>query len=390
MRILITAPEPFFADRGTPIAVRNLASSLGKSGHKVDLLVYAAGREIDIPGVDLHRAGRLFRHNVSIGFSLKKLVIDLFYFIAIIRLVFSRKYDVIHCVEEALFMVLMLAPFHGVPVIYDMDSTMSRQLASKGVVFRWFMPIFELIERWGIKRSAAVIAVCPALREMVRKVAPEKKTFLLEDIPAIDVHDDVPASGEKSSGIDRRLILYVGNFEPYQGVDLLLRGFAIAASKKSDIELMLVGGTPGAVEEKKELAGALGIGARVKFTGHVESARLGSYLRDADILVSPRVDGINTPMKIYTYMATGKPILATNLRTHTQVLDGSAAHLVSPDPEAFAAGILKLADDPEFGERIARGALRLVGEKYTLEAFERKLSEAYRWIEERVVLRKLP
>ena len=54
------------------------------------------------------------------------------------------------------------------------------------------------------------------------------------------------------------------------------------------------------------------------------------------MLTSPRSKGTNTPLKIYQYLRSGKPIVATRLLTHTQVLDDDTAMLTAPDPQAFA------------------------------------------------------
>ena len=64
------------------------------------------------------------------------------------------------------------------------------------------------------------------------------------------------------------------------------------------------------------------------------------------MLASPRIRGTNTPLKIYSYLRSGKPIVATNLITHTQVLTPDIALLVEPEAEAFAAGLARLIDDP--------------------------------------------
>ena len=89
---------------------------------------------------------------------------------------------------------------------------------------------------------------------------------------------------------------------------------------------------------------------------------LGNYLRQADVLVSPRIRGVNTPMKLYSYLDSGVPVLATRLPTHTQVMDDSVAVLVDPVPEAVGTGLVALFRDPiaraESGARGRRLARR--------------------------------
>ena len=104
---------------------------------------------------------------------------------------------------------------------------------------------------------------------------------------------------------------------------------------------------------------------------------LGYYLGQADILVSSRTQGNNTPMKIYSYLDSGKPVLATNLPTHTQVLDEKIACLVDPTPAAMADAIVRLAEDPERRDDLGRQARLRVRKEYSLPAFTRKLAAFY-------------
>jgi len=89
----------------------------------------------------------------------------------------------------------------------------------------------------------------------------------------------------------------------------------------------------------------------------------------ADVLISPRIIGSNTPLKIYTYLRSGKPIIATNLCTHTQVLNSTVAVLVHPEPAAMAKGILTVLHDPLLSKRIGQNALSLFKEKYSFDNF---------------------
>jgi glycosyltransferase involved in cell wall biosynthesis len=110
-------------------------------------------------------------------------------------------------------------------------------------------------------------------------------------------------------------------------------------------------------------------------------AHLNAYLAQADFLVSPRVKGGNTPMKIYSYMASGKPLLATDIDSHTQVLDGTCALIVPPEPAGIAEGLKKVAGDVAFGERIGSAAARLAQERYSLDAYRKKVREIYHFLE---------
>ena len=96
----------------------------------------------------------------------------------------------------------------------------------------------------------------------------------------------------------------------------------------------------------------------------------------ADVLVSPRFRGTNTPLKIYSYMASGKPIVATKTITHTQVLDESTAVLVGPTSNALGYGILQVLSGTTQARVLAERALTEVRAKYSYERFRENTMKA--------------
>jgi glycosyltransferase involved in cell wall biosynthesis len=97
-------------------------------------------------------------------------------------------------------------------------------------------------------------------------------------------------------------------------------------------------------------------------------------MAEADILVSPRIQGVNTPMKIYSYLQAGKPILATDIFSHSQVLSPDFSFLVPPEPEAFASAMARLASDPVLRANLGRRALHVARTRYSPENFEKTAS----------------
>ena len=127
-------------------------------------------------------------------------------------------------------------------------------------------------------------------------------------------------------------------------------------------------------------AGKLRLSPRVYFLGPRPLSRLLHYLTQADILVSPRVKGGNTPMKIYSYLASGAPVLATKIDAHTQVMDSSCAMLVDSTPAAIALGFLELIRDPDLREGLGKAGKELVKNQYTLQVYKKKLLDSYSWV----------
>ncbi len=112
------------------------------------------------------------------------------------------------------------------------------------------------------------------------------------------------------------------------------------------------------------------------FTGELPADSIPSYLDAADVLVSPRSTGTNTPLKIYQYLRSGRAIVATRLLTHTQVLSDEVAILAEPTPDGFARGILRAVNDPAHAKSVGDAAKTLAETRYTYEAYLQRTREA--------------
>ena len=379
MQILLLAPQPFFQERGTPIAVRLLSEELAYAGNTVDLLVFHEGQQIDLPGVTVHRTAALpGLRGVKPGFSCKKLVCDLLMLVKSIRLIRKKKYHMIHAVEEAAFIALLLQFFFDIPYVYDMDSMLSMQLADQMPMLGGLTRFMERFERKVMRRSCGVVAVCRSLEEKVRQMAPMVPVVRLEDVSLLSAAPDVGEDIRAEHNIDGCVFMYVGNLEKYQGIDLLLEAFALySEEERQQASLVIIGGREVVIETYRSRSQQLGVEARVHFLGTRPVERLGHYLRQADILVSPRIQGNNTPMKIYSYLDSGRPVLATRLPPHIQVLDDDISMLAEPTAPAFMEAMRALQHDPELRQRLARTAGERVRQEYSRDAFRAKLQQFY-------------
>ena len=386
MRILLLAPQPFFQARGTPIAVRLVLEFLGSRGHRVDALTYHEGSDVDIPNCRVVRIPRLPGiRNIKPGFSLKKVLCDAVMFFTCARMMRRTQYDLVHAVEESAFIAAALKPFTGVPYVYDMDSSLSEQLTDAFPALRLAGPVLRRFEAIAVRRSAGVLTVCAALQEIARRHAPDtpigrvEDTTLLPQGAARSATNGATHLPPETAGSP--VAMYVGNLERYQGIDLLLEGFRHTLLQMKQARLVIVGGRKDDIDRYGRRATALGIRQAVHFLGPKPVSELGDLLREADVLVSPRLKGTNTPMKIYSYLDSGTAVLATRLRTHTQVLDERTAYLVDPEPLALGTGLATLLGDGSLREGLAARAKDHVQREFTPEAAARKLEAFYTMIE---------
>ena len=384
MRILMIAPEPFLEPRGTPFSVYHRAKALTMLGYQVDLVTYPIGKRVEMPGLRVYRSLSLpFIRKVKIGPSLAKFPLDLFLLITALWRLSVGHYQYLHTHEEAGLMGVFLARLFGCKHLYDMHSDLSQQMSNFAFTKNKFLiKSIESVQKYIIRQADAVIAICPDLETTVRAIDAEKPVYMIENV-AVDEAlpeapmDDVVALRRKLQVGDGPVLLYTGTFEGYQGIELVLHSIPNVLKSFPDAHYVFAGGKPEQVEAQRQLAQELGIAERVRFVGQRPLEEMPMYMAMADVLLSPRSRGTNTPLKLYTYLRSGKPILATAILSHTQILTPEMSILVSPTAEGLAQGTLQLLAQPEHARQLGKQG-RLIAEKlYSWSAFLEKNRRAY-------------
>ena len=394
MKILMIAPQPFFQPRGTPISVMHRLNTLSKLGHEIDLVTYHLGQNIPFENVNYHRIPNIpFIKKIKVGPSKTKIIVDFVMIFKVLQLLLKNKYDVIHSHEEAGFFGAWLAKRFGTMHLYDMHSSLPQQLTNfKFTKLKFLIKSFERLEERTIEKSDALITICPELYNYVSKLFPEKKQVLIENVA-----DNSDVFSEENSDLNIKdqykldsntIILYAGTFEPYQGLDLLIESSNDVISKFKNVTFTLVGGSPGQVERYRQQVNRKKLNDHFVFTGQVSPELVPKFLDVADILVTPRIEGNNTPLKIYSYLKSGKPIVATNHITHTQVLNDRVAVLTNCDAKSFAEGLIKILDDENLRNEISQNAKALAEEKYSYNSYVQKTATIYNFLEQKKRLMK--
>jgi glycosyltransferase involved in cell wall biosynthesis len=382
MHILMIAPEPFFEPRGTPFSEFHRIRALTTLGHTVDLVTYPFGRDVTLPGLRIVRSLRVpFIRRVRIGPSWAKVPLDAMLALTAIRCALLGRYDAVHSHEEGGAIGILIAWLLGVPHLYDMHSSLPQQISNFGYGrSRWLTRLLDWTERLMIRHSRVVIVICEELQTTVRGIRAGVPTVLIENAPGAGDQRPGGRGGaiRTSLGIDGAtpVVLYTGTFEEYQGLDLLYGAMKVVQARRPDARLVMVGGEPAQVEKARRETEAIGISGVTVFTGQRPAEEVPDYLDAATVLASPRSTGTNTPLKIYQYLRAGRPIVATRLRTHTQVLSDDTAFLADPTPEAFGAALVAAIDDPARAEAVGQRAKTFAETKYSDDAYIAKTRQA--------------
>jgi glycosyltransferase involved in cell wall biosynthesis len=389
MRILMIAPEPVLEPRGTPISVYQRLQALSMLGHTVDLLTYHLGADISLPGVAVHRVPRVgFIQQIKIGPSWPKMLLDMMLLLKAVGMLVRRKYDVIHSHEEAAFFSMALAGCFRTRHLYDMHSSLPLQLSrstfgrARGAG-RPLVAAFAALERRVLDSCDALITVGADLEQHARRVSRQARPVTIEN-SAIDLPRTAPASPAASDlwsqfEVEGKLpVVYAGSFEHYQGLDLLLGSAVIVKERCREAAFVLLGGRPQQIAEYQQKARELGLEDVVHFLGPVSPEEAPACLESAAVLVSPRVAGMSVPLKLYGYLRAGKPVVATRILAHTQVLNEENAVLVEPTREALAQGILDLLENPALRCALGGRAQQLFRAQYDFPSYMAKVDQVYR------------
>ena len=380
-RVLFMAAQPFFQWRGSPIRVGFNVQALAELGFDVDFLTLPVGEDRAIPGVRVLRvANPLGVQNIPIGPSAHKALFDLLILFKALPLAFRRRYAVIHAVEETGLIGWLVARLTGAKVIFEKhsDPASHKDKPLKNAV----LACYRQVEHLAIRAADAVIATGEGLVAQARAVAPQKPIHYISDIPS----SLVEATPEGTRAVrarlqqapDEVLILYVGSFAVYQGLDLMFDAMPAVAARCPAARFLIIGGTEAEIVARKDWLRARGIEDRVRFLGRIPPDALPDHLAAADVLLSPRLSGINTPLKLLDYLKVARPIVATDNTANRQILDESCAVLTAATPAAFADGIAQLVEQPARRAELGGNGRRLIDEKYNFGEFKRRLQACYR------------
>jgi len=386
MKALVIAPQPFFTPRGTPFSVYYRTMVTAEQGVKIDLLTYGEGQDVNIPGVRIIRGPRFaFLGHVKTGPSVLKLFLDVFLIFKTIGLLITNRYDFVHAHEEAVFFCRYLQPIFRFKLVYDMHSSLPQQLTNFNFTSSSFLiNLFKKLEDSCLHKADAVITICPALAEYVDSLIADKDKHQLIENSIFDpvklANQDSAPEKEKAISYDIELpdpdsplIVYAGTLEHYQGIDIMLEGFSAALKENNKLRMIIAGGSVEQVEHYRAMAKNLGIETSCKLIGRVPQQQAKWLMDKATVLASPRTEGDNTPLKVYELLASGKPMFATNIYSHTQVLTDDVAFLVDATADGIAKGMLESTKADDEVKRRVKNAQKLYEDKYSRRVYVAKI-----------------
>jgi len=221
--------------------------------------------------------------------------------------------------------------------------------------------------------SDKIIAVTPGIKANLEKIynIPGGKIVVVSNGANTSLFKPLKQETcKKELGLDAEIsyVSFVGNFAPWQGVEYLVKAAPFILSQFPKCRFLIVG--DGIMKnELIKLSRELGVEDRFIFTGVVEYFRVPLYINASDACVAPFIFARNakiglSPLKLYEYMACGKPVVASGIDGVSDILEASEGGIsvIPENPSALAEAILKLLENPNLRIKMGSKGLRYVTE----------------------------
>lgn len=370
MRILYFADVRFPLERANGIQTMQTCYALAERGHSVDLAVrpdtHTPARDpfeyYDLPPLDRLR---IERAPVTGTATMKRLGYLAF---AAGRAAGAKRADVIVTRDLGVTSLLLSVPRAlRPPVVYESHGYAPEvALALPDLVSTAQRPGARKLKRLAAReervwrRADAYVTITAGLaHEMTTRFGRRPRLRVVADgvrLPRDRKWHDVARDASRPP-----VVAYAGHLYPWKGVEHVLDALA----RVPDARALIIGGHEAEPDlaRVRTHAGQLGLLGRVTFTGYVDPPCVAPLLAEADILALPNpasaiATRFTSPLKLFEYMAAGRPIVASDLPSIREVLhDNVSALLVEPgNSDALASAIRRLIDDPQLAARLARAA----------------------------------
>ncbi len=352
------APTPFFADRGCHVRIYEEARALQDFGNIVEIITYHIGR--DIPGITTHRIASIpWYSKLEAGPSWHKPYLDILLFFKALTVARRLKPDLIHAhLHEGALIGALLKKILGIPLIFDCQGSLTGEMidhgfmASNSVMSR----IFSHIERFIDKRADMIITSSTLAAEDLtnRWRIPERIVTTLTD--AVNTDEFYPINSDclkKELDLpgDRPIVAFLGLFNSYQGVDLLMDVIRILKQRLTKVHFLLMGFPD---ERYRQLAAELAIADMITFTGKVDYTKAPHYLCAADVAISPKISLTEANGKLFNYLACGLPCVVFDTPVNREILGEIGVYANFGDATDFADKLEALLGNSDQTTRLGR------------------------------------
>lgn len=277
----------------------------------------------------------------------------------------------------------LMAARMGVPVILEINGDIPKEMDLLGVEMSPLQrKTCMQVTRRTLARAAGLVCVAPQIKKRLCDslgLTPEKIAVIPNgaDVKLFTRPQDPALIREKYELKDCPTVTFVGSFQPWHGIDLLLDSFRLVRNQVPDAQLVLVGDGAGRAAAM-ERVNREGLQGSVCFLGQLNNQAVAEILVVTDVAVAPfpfkTSDIVGSPLKIFEYMAAGCAIVASTAPIHDVVKHNLTGLRVEPgDAVALSMGVIPLLTDPALRRRLGTKARQVALERYSWDCTVQQL-----------------
>lgn len=338
------APTPYFSDRGCHVRIFEEARALTKLGHEVCIVTYHLGR--DMPGVRVVRTSRIPWYNkLEAGPSWHKPYLDILLLWKSLDEARSFRPHLIHAhLHEGALIGSVLKLILHIPLLFDYQGSLTGESLNHGFLQKKSLltNIFKRLESFINRRADVIITSSDQGRqELIHDwgIPSGRVTNLIDGVDTEAFHPFPQSESRRELGLPEnvKLVVYLGLFNRYQGVDLLLNAIALIKTRFHEVRFLLMGFPD---EEYRRMAKELGIDDVILFTGRIQYEQAAFFLSAGDLAVSPKLALTEANGKLFNYMACGLPTVAFESAINREIVGDAGIYVEHGNTAALADAII--------------------------------------------------
>ncbi len=340
--VLIIIPFAFHRESGSSLSTYYRVLAISELVGSVDIITTPHGKDIAEDKIKIYRTpGKQYFTTYQPGEYRKRLIYEFFLLIKTTFKLIQNEYSIVFIHGSSIYWAFWLQIFFKVPFIATVHGNIQFELEKWNISSaKFWKNLASYFENRILRSFEHIIAEHLFVKEILEKsgISSSKISLIGIAVKRVPKIDRIRRS-------DEFIILYTGTFVEIQNLDLLFSMMEILKGK--GIKLILIGGVDQEVNEARFKAEKMKLTNKIEIFSRMDQKDLIEYYRIADVVVSPREFGFDTPMKIYDYLNYGKCIISTNRPIHTGILNHEISCLVEPTPEAFSEKIIELINNPD-------------------------------------------
>lgn len=377
MNIFIIAYIDLDGNGGSATHLREIVNNLGKLDNKVTLLcpkfrsknLVNCSKIIEVPG---------FRNKPTKN----TIILQGLFGIRMTAYILTHNVDIIY-IRHSPFNILPILVSRIVNIPCIIETNYSYKELKMQIPNIILFPI-KIIDKLSYNLTDYIVTVSNNLKDDIYSThnIDKNKIFVIPN--GADIDKFKPCNSKNAKELlkldkDFRYICFVGSMKIWQGLDYLVKSAPIILKDIPNVKFLIVG-NGSHLNNVINMTEEMNVRNNFIFYKNVPNERVPIYINAGDICVAPFCKGrIASPIKIYEYMACGKPIIASSINGISDLLEKSSAGIPVPPNDAvqLADNIIKLLNDEKLRDIMGKNARKYVIENYTWKVTAKRILDIY-------------